>query len=706
MVGQQLKQADLYGDELSTKRSELLERYMSEPYGDERSADAGFSQVIDSSVSDTVEWIMPDMMRTFTAGENVVEFQAFGAEDEDAARQETDVVNHVFNHQNEGFIVLHEMIKDALIQKTGVVKWWWHEEERTREEDYENQSQDQLLMVMDQMQQKYAEGSEIEIVEQESRQIGVTYDLSGNEVPELEFDVKIKITEMLERARVEAVPPEDFLIQPRFDSINLTDCPFVAHRIRTTVGDLVAQGYDEEQVKKLPTNEGDEYLDERDRRFDQEETPEESEIQFAGEAMRPVSIFECYMRVDWNNDGVAELCKIVTSGSGGQKSNGGILTRDGDPDIEEVEEIPFAAITPVLMSHRFYGRSIAELVDDLQRIKTVLMRQMLDNVYMVANPSVEVPEGAMGDDTIDDLLTIRPQRIIRTKMPGMMREIAPPPFMDQILPALTYVDETRESRSGVTKYSQGLDAENLNQTASGINRIMSASQLRIELISRVFAETGIKRMFVGLHGMMRRHSSKALTMKLRNEWVEVDPRHWRERQDMTVTVGLGSGNKDQMLAQLSYILQVQKEAIAGQSPLCDWGNVYNTLRSLIENAGLKNPELYFTDPSKVEQPQQQQPQGDPATMALAQAEMMKVELEKQKMQMNAQMDQKNAALEQQRIAMEDDRERDKADRDFWLKAKELELKYGTEIDKAMINAQVQADRNQMQSSQPQQGVSM
>src|SRR5262249_6238296 len=296
---------------------------------------------------------------------------------------------------------------------------------------------------------------------------------------------------------------------------------------------------------------------------------------------------------DWDGDGIAERGKVTVAG-GGQE----IL--DNEPWDGP---LPFISLTPIPMPHRFFGLSIADLVMDLQLIKSTILRQILDNLYLSNNGRHIISDQV----NLDDLLTARPGGIVRLKngeLPaqGHILPLDTPLVAAQALPMLEYIDGVRENRTGVTRYMQGLDADTLNKTASGINQIMTAAQQRVELIARIFAETGVKDLFRKILELVNRHQSAPRIVRLRNRWVPMDPREWNTQMDVSISVGLGTGNKDQMLVHLRSLLEIQVQAIRMQGgvdgPLVRLENVYNTLAKLVENAGLKSPDAYFTDPTQ------------------------------------------------------------------------------------------------------------
>ena len=674
-ISRQINQATgSVGDEISDARAEMYERYMGEPYGDE-SEDR--SAVISTDISDTIEWIMPELMEIFTGGDKVVSFEPEGPEDEELAEQETDTLNYVFSRKNDGFMVLYNFIKDGLIYKNGYVKRHWSEKEKTTVEEYENVTASRWFQMQADWEDK---GVEVEILREEVEEAEEAAPMppangfNGAQIAEPTLSVEVRLVQVEEREVVETVPPEEMLISPRWSKISLDDCPFVAHRRSIMVGDLIEMGYDEKQASSLPDAYDDEMAEEKVERFSTRGSSEYDEREEVDMSTREVLVHECYLLVDWDDDGKAERRKVMVGGTSYE-----ILrwADSGEDDNEEVYAVPFSTWTPVPIPHRHYGRSIAELVQDLQRIKTVLFRQMLDNVYLLNNPTREISEGGMGDSTLSDLLHDRPGKILRTDQPGHYKEHSPPQFMQQLMPAIEYVDTVRENRTGVTRYNQGLDANSLNKTASGLQKVMNASMKKLALYARIFAETGLKHLMLGIHADLRRNSTKGMTVKLRNKYIEVDPRLWNDRSDMTVNVGVGTIDKELRLGLLEKIITEQKEHLVNGSPLVTPAQLFNTYERFVTTAGLKNPEEFFVNPAKAEQ-QPQQPPPDPAA-GLVQVEMAKTQ------QRQTEADQK-LALDTAKMHMEDDRARDKMNMDFALRVAEMQVKGETSVTMEGIKA--------------------
>jgi hypothetical protein len=457
-------------------------------------------------------------------------------------------------------------------------------------------------------------------------------------------DVTIVTTRKLAQAKVMGVPPEEFGIER--GARNIRDCNYCFHEVVTkTEGQLIAEGFDEEQIKSL----GD-YAGNTDSETLARNTADEHFGSGAGgvnSAARLVRITEHYVRMDYEGNGRPCLYQVITGGDQGE-----VLRQDGRECVAPFDAIPFATTTPVPITHRFFGRSIADLVMPLQREKTALKRGALDNLYLHNNPRVEVSEANAGPNTLDDLLVSRPGGVVRTKTAGGLNWQVVPDITSSIYPMMQYLDAELETRTGLSRQSQGIDANALqNQSATAVAQVFSASQMRIKLIARVMAE-GVRDIFALLHGTIRKHGQQQQTVRLRNAWVNVDPRAWKTRDDMTINVGLGSGGKAQQFAQVMALADIQKQlAAGGKANLVGDRELYNTAAELTKLMGHKNPDRFFCDPTAVDPrtgqlrhppPQPPAPPPDPKLLALqarAQADQAaaahKAQAEQQKAQNDA-----------------------------------------------------------------------
>lgn len=456
-------------------------------------------------------------------------------------------------------------------------------------------------------------------------------------------DVTVLTTKKLAQAKVMGVPPEEFGIER--GARDIKTCNYCFHEVVTkTEGQLIAEGFDEDQIKSLGDYTGNTEIETLARDSVMEHLNVNS-VGGTNSAARLVKITEHYIRMDYEGNGRPCLYMVITGGDQGE-----LLRRDGKELIEPIDAIPFAATTPVPITHRFFGRSIADLVMPAQREKTALKRGALDNLYLHNNPRVEVAEQNAGPNTLDDLLVSRPGGVVRTKTPGGLNWQVVPDITGSVYPMMQYIDAELETRTGLSKQMQGVDANALqNQSATAVAQVFSASQMRVKLIARIMAE-GVRDIFALLHHTIRSHGQQEQTVRLRNKWVPVDPRQWKTRDDMTIAVGLGTGGKAQQFAQVMALANFQKELLlGGKANLVDDQALYNTGAELIKVMGHKNPDKFINDPS-AKDPQTGQlmhppvpPPPDPK-MAKVQAD---TQLKQAELQQRGQEIQANAQISQQ-----------------------------------------------------------
>ncbi len=672
LLGEQIRNSyGFFESELTQSRRKANEYYFGEAFGNEVE---GRSQVVSTDVADTIESILPPLLRIFTASDNIVRVEPVSQEDVAIAEQATDYLNHIFNKDNEGFTTLYTMFKDALLQKNGICKVYWDNSEKVERETYEKLSDDEFEMLIaedgvevkehseyeDETFLEQKENAEEKLAEQQDSLQASMMREELNKIPTpMMHDVVITRTQTFGRVKFEAIPPEEFLIERQAKS--LKDANFVCHRVPTSRSALLEMGFDYDKVYNLPVENKERYNEERSTRF--RNLDDDYDRSVGDASTEEVIVYESYIRMDTDGDGIAELRKITSAGDGGYT----IL------DNVPVDSHPFCSLTPIIVPHRFYGRSVSELVEDIQLIKSTVMRQVLDNMYLTNNNRVAVMDGQVN---LDDLLTNRPGGIVRTKSAPsqVMMPLQNQALTQQAFPLLQYLDTIKEERSGITKYNQGMDTDTLNKTASGINTILSQSQMRLELIARVFAETGVKDMFKKIFELVVKYQDKERIVKIKNNFIPMNPMEWRDRCNVTIHVGLGTGSRDQQLQILNSILGRQLEAIklqgGPQGPVVNLNNIYNTLSRIIENAGLKDVASYFTDPKIGQQMMQPKPKQPSEFEKVSQIQTQQKAAEAQ---MNYENRMREMELKYQKMILE-----------FETKAKELELKYQADIDEKAI----------------------
>ena len=627
-----------YGDDISKQRETAMEYYYGLPFGNEVE---GRSQFVDSTVADTIEWIKPSLMRVFASGDEMVKFSPHGPEDVQMAEQATDYVNYVFTKDNPGWEILYSWFTDALLSKNGIVKVWWDEYSEEQREEYSGLDDVGIqALLMD-------EG--VEVIEHTAYEDSAGYGGEAGGVPQMLHDVVIKRTNYDGRIKIENVPPSEFLISREAKHIN--DARFVCHRVKKTLSEL-REMYPDENLgpEDLSSGEYDDvFPGERESRFGFDNTSGftfgESEHE---EALRSYWLHESFLKTDFNSDGIAELRKVCTVGDK-------VLQND------EIDSIPFVSITPVKIPHKFFGLSVADLVMDLQLMKSTLTRNLMDNMYNQNFGRYAVIEGQAN---LDDLLTQRPGGVVRVKAPGAVTRLDTPTLEPYSFEMLKYIDGIRESRAGVTKYSQGMNENALTShtTATAVNAVMTAAQSRVELIARNFAETGVKDLMRTIYELLLKNQDKQRTIMLRNQWIPVRPDAWKDKYDCTVSVALGNGSKDQQMAHLSQMLSFAGQAMQGGLSIVTEQNMYNLGASLVKAMGFQNVSDFLTDPS------QAQPKGPSPQEQMAQTELQikkgeldvkvaETQIKQQKVQLDAAKLQADTAMKAAEIQLEAEQER-------------------------------------------------
>ena len=634
-VEDELSSAQGNNDELSEVRRDSLLRYYAEPYGNEIDSR---SQVVDTTVMDTIEWIKPSLMRIFASSDEIVRFTPEGPEDVAGAQQSTDYVNYILTRDNNWFNIFLTWASDALIQKMGIVKCWWDDADRWDREEYHDLTDVELEALIS--------SDDVEVLEhtekRDEEEVETEEEMS---LAEVLHDVTITRHARKGRVKIDNVPPEEFLIST--EAKNVADARFVCHRRKMTLSELREMGYDVNE-EEVGSEDQLGFSEERDARYSFDSSAYSRWDNEDVGPNREVWVNEAYLKVDYDGDGINELRRVFYAGR---------QIFDNEP----ADTIPFATLTPTPLPHQIVGMSITDQVEDLQEIKTVLMRGLLDNMYLQNSGRVAVQEGMCN---LDDLLTSRPGGIVRVKAQGAVQPLPTPQLQPYVFQMMQYLDQIREERSGVSRMSQGLDDNALTShtTATAVNQVMSAAQQRVELIARVFAETGVKRLAELIYELVSKHQDKERVIMLRNEWIPVRPDMWRDKMDCTVAVGLGNGNREQKGMQLAQLTQFASQAMSGGLSIVTEQNLYNLGAQMIENMGFKDVDAFLTNPEDVE------PQGPSPEQQMAQMEMQnkakeleiktaEVQIKAQKVQQDAAEAQVDAQLKMAELKLEAEQQR-------------------------------------------------
>jgi hypothetical protein len=651
-------------DDIGGNRALATEYYYGQPFGDE---EEGRSQVVSMDVRDTVQGILPSLMRIFFGPERVVEFTPQGPEDVQNAEQATDYVDFIFKRDNQGFKILHSAFKDALVRKVGIIKYWWDESVEVKAESF-SMLDEQTMMFLTQ-------DPDIEI--SAVREYPVPGTEPTNEAqgimtpPPMMYDVEIKRRIKSGKVKIEALPPEEFLIDRRAKSID--EATFVGHRTMKTVSDLVAMGYDYDEMVEVAGNGND---------FDnnQEYTARNpfaviSTANNGDPSSKSVLYIEGYLKVDFDGDGIAEMRRICTVGTSNK------VLRN-----EIVDDRQFADFCPDPEPHTFFGMCPADVVMDIQRIKSNVQRGILDSLAQAIHPRTAIVEGQAN---MEDVLNTEVGAVIRMRAPGMVQPFTTPFVGQAAFPMLDYLDDIKQTRTGISKAAAGLDADALQSTTkAAVSATVNAAHQHIEMIARIFAETGLRKLFTGILKLVVENQDKARMVRLRNTFVPIDPRSWDSKMDVTVNVGVGDGTIEDRINILNQVAMRQEMLIketGPNNPVVTIPQYTNTLTKMLQLAGIKDSQNYFNQlPADFQLPEPEAPKATPEEM-LAQVQAQSIQADIQKKAAELQLD-------RERMIMSDDRERDRIEQDGILRRYELELKYGVQIQSAEIDAAMNRDR--------------
>lgn len=651
-IDRELSTASTYNNKITQERNQALKYYAKEPFGNEKK---GRSTYVSSEVQETISWALPQVLKIFSTND-VVSFEASRPEYKESAQLATAYANHVINKENPGFLVLHDFFHDALLQKNGFIKIYYDKSDIYEREEYKDLTDAELTLLLQDPEVEPITHDSIQILDPVSQQpLASKHDLT----------IKRKVKSTGGQIKIENVPVEEVIVSKLARSLDLDDAPFVAHRVKRSISWLRQQGYKIPDDINDGTESSTDYALEKMTRETQDGNyySSKSEADPVDPSMRLVWVTEAYFKVDFNNDGIAEQRKITKVGST-------IL------DNEEVHIQPFITTSPFPQPHKFNGLSMADLVKDLQLLKSMLMRAMLDSFAFNINPSKAVNIEKVVD--VNDLLDTNPGNFIRMRgAPSEAVMTLPSSGVGaETFNLLQYIDNIAESRSGVSKMTQGIDQNVFNKTATGTQAIMSASQEKLALIVRIFAETGVANLYKKVIQLASKFSDGPELIQMNSQYIEVNPSEWKHLKAINVSVGTGSLDKAQELTNLNALLQIQQQVAASGKPeliaMLDPLKIYNGINDITKAMGYPNAGEYFNRPGGTEYSQvlpiiQQQmapppPPPDP-NLAL-------VEAEKRKNEQDLLI--KTANFELDKL---------KADREFELKKYETQLKYELELMK-------------------------
>lgn len=647
-------------------------------------SEEGRSTVTTHDVQDTIGWMLPGLMRVFFSADQLGKYEPEKPNDEPAAQQATDYVNYIILRECDGYQVFWDVFHDALLHANGIVKHWWDKTPETETHIVSGLTDDQLAMLL--------HDDNVEVIE---HSVDESY-------PEMGLLHSLKFSRTYEGGclKIAAVPPEEFLIDRKARDVD--NARFVGHRTLRPRSDLIEMGMDRDDVEALPTFGTLSY--DRVELARREQVGAFTSSPGTDKSTEEVEVIECYIRVDQDGDGVAERLRVLMGGGGSTK----VL----DWEVWE-SEVPFTDFVAERVPHRWQGRSVFNDTEDIQRVKTVLLRQFLDNMYQSNIPDRVVDEQRVKNP--DALYDRQIGNVIRVDGdPNTAVASATVPFVGkEALTGLEYMDQIIERRTGVSRSTMALDLEALqNQSATAVNAAQSAAYSKIELIARNFAEMGFKRFFRCVLKLLVENQDRPKAIRLRDQWVDMDPRGWNANMDFDVNVGLGSGSRDRDVALLMQVAGKQEQImqLAGPvNPICDLEKYSNTLRKLVEMAGLRNPDTFFGEVNQETLQQFQQQQGqrpDPKV----EAEKAKIQIEGQKAQAQVELEQQKAAASietaRQKNALDMEAMREKHAMEMQVAREKAEFDRQQKREDAVLNAQLRREEMQIEAALTQEANRM
>lgn len=663
---QNKKSVGYLSDELSQDQDDNLKRYLGHPYGDE---EEGSSNAMSFDVAEVVDWALPDLLEPFISGERTVEFEPSKPGDEDWCEQATDYVDHVFHVDNPGVMILHDVAKTAMIQKIGITKTRWKTE--TKEEHCTVEG----LSIMNVQQLQSDPAVTIESIEAAPVSAELMQQAGPAFTDGQSYTVSMVRRERRGRPEIMVVPPEEFKVSARAPSLEKVG--YICHESRKTRGELIDEGFDASVVQSLKSDRAS-ATDRSDTRFAGESTRSEStEASLSDELL----LHEEYIRADIDG-------KVVTLQA--FRVGKTILSQ------EVVSEHCFDIWTADRIPSRLFGLAIADKAKQTQRVKTVLLRQFLDGIYLANNPRIEVPEQAVGKYTLDDLLTYRVGGLIRTRNGGLLNPIQLPDRSSSALQAIVYMDSVREQQTGIVKNGMAVASEAIDPKSATESRTQDRNeQVRKRLMARMFSETFLVPLFRRVLRLVVKYQDFDRTLRLRGKWVQMDPRSWHADVTARPAVGLGHSNRDEQLMAGQVIMGMQMQAL--EMGMAEPKHLYKTASKIVQALGMRFPEQFFIDPDTPEGQQSmqklQQGKQDPK-MAEVQGRLQMKQIEMQMDAQHAQIKaQQDIQLEMLKMEAKSAVEQRRSDFDFKAKMAQIQVEYDIAMRELM--AEMQLKQTQM-----------
>lgn len=617
----------------------------------------GWSKMTSRLVQETIDLALPGIMRVFDSPD-MAQFLPNRPGDEEGALQASEYLNYLWSNDLDGYTVLYTAVHDALSVRNGIIKHWW---DPTPEYCVE-----EMFGLDTEQWEQIHNDPDVSVMAAQTREVTLGMDpVTGEPLSISVFDVRVRRVAKGGRLCVENVPPEDFGVSPEARR-DLRKARCLWQRYVKTRSDLVREGFDRDMVDEIPG--GVSWSWARESRRNESGTGLVTGTSYGTGALEEIELYEVYVLADINDDGVAERLKcLVAGGHGGRK----LLEREEWPE----EDVPFTDITALPRPHRWMGRSLADSTMDLQRLATVLFRQMVDNLMQVNRPMREVVEKELV--LASELLRPMPGQNVRVRQAGVIRNLEIPYIGDKALMGLQYVERLTTKRSGIGEATAALDETAIDpQTATAEQIKHDANYARTELMVRTMAQMGLKNLFANLLRLIVRHQDRPRVIRLNDTWKNFDPRPWNALMDVKIKIGLGTGSRERDLAMMRVIAEDQDKVVAAlgaNNPIVPPSKWVGTRHAMVRAAGLDEPTRYYSDVKDEEFGawQQEQDQNKGPTPA-EQAVQAKVVDAQARTQISAQAAQDKMMLEQQKAVADHELERQRMEQDLYLKQEEMQ----------------------------------
>lgn len=672
------------GTHLAGERERNLAYYYGLPMGNEV---PGRSQVVSRDVFEVIESALPALLEPFFAGDNIGEFEPVEPGDEDYAEQATDYVNHLIKKKNDGFVTFNTWAKDGLLSKVGVVRAWWDASKKIKKETYKGLTDAQLVNIVNDTRIKITAHDAYDDPDDARHRMEAQQAMASappeqrqqilmqlQQPPQQLHDIDVTIDTGPRGARIDNVPPELFVISR--GAKKQEEASVIGEFRQYTRSDLIEMGFKKAAVENLseydiPNGINELALRNDDMLYSSLDDPQ------ADVSMQKLWLFYGFIRADVDGDGIAEWRRILMGGNG-------LL------ENVEVDDHEYCLWSPILLPHRVVGMSYADAMIEVQDTKTALMRQYLDSLYIANNPTSFAVDGLVN---IEDMLSTRIGKVVRMKQPGMAGPLVQASVANESLQGIELMDTVREGRLGVTRYTQGLDADSLHDTASGAAQFLSQAQQRLKMTLRIFAEVGVKALMQKMLKLTCTYQDKPATVRLRGEWIDYDPRQWSGDMDVTISVGLGSGDKSQEVQFLQLMAPFFQEAAAVGVVTPE--NVYQLGKRLLKAGNLQGADAkLLTDPSKTPPPPPQKSPEQLLAETTLQQEQMRQQGKMAELQAKSKADadklRADTALKQMDLQLKD---KDVRIKEIELGLKNIELQHKMELQahQATVEAQSKAE---------------